>query len=80
MQIITGNPNTALQDGLWLLKTSGILNDSRNGRVVQAPGPVASVYRNPLERVVFSPLRDANPFFHLYEALWMLAGRKHILT
>lgn len=75
MQIITGNPNTALTDGLWLLKTSGIINNSRNGRVVQAPGPVASVYRNPLERVVFSSLRDANPFFHLYEALWMLAGR-----
>jgi hypothetical protein len=24
---------------------------------------------------MFSPLRDANPFFHFFEGLWMLAGR-----
>jgi hypothetical protein len=31
--------------------------------------------RKPMNRVLFSPLRDANPFFHLMESLWMLAGR-----
>jgi thymidylate synthase len=28
--------------------------------------------------VLFSPQREANPFFHLNEALWMLAGRNDI--
>ena len=37
-------------------------------------GPVTTVYERPVERVLFHPERDANPFFHLYEALWMLAG------
>jgi thymidylate synthase len=74
--IATRNPNTALESALWYLKISGVVNDSRNGRVVQAPGPVITTYTYPQQRVVFSALRDANPFFHLYEALWMLAGRK----
>lgn len=74
--IIANNPNEALETGLWHLKTAGVVNDSRNGRVVQAQGPVLTTYLYPRERVMFSALRDANPFFHLYEALWMLAGRK----
>lgn len=72
------NPNWALSDALWHLKTCGEVNASRNGRVLVAPGPVITVYGNPLERVVFSPLRDANPFFHFYESMWMLAGRNDV--
>ena len=33
------------------------------------------MYRNPRQRVPFNAKRDANPFFHLMESLWMLAGR-----
>lgn len=51
--------------------------DSRNGRVWVWPTPVMSVYQRPTERVLFDPDRDANPFFHLMESLWMLAGRNH---
>ncbi len=68
------NPNDGLETALYHLKISGIVNDSRNGRVVQAPGPVVTHYTHPRERVMASALRDANPFFHLYESMWMLAG------
>jgi hypothetical protein len=68
-------PDSGLAAALLLLKTQGRAAPSRNGTVIRAPGPVATVYRNPLRRVMLSPLRDANPFFHLYEAIWMLAGR-----
>lgn len=37
--------------------------------------PVVTIYDRPWRRVLFSEMRDANPFFHLMEALWMLAGR-----
>lgn len=37
--------------------------------------PVTTVYSMPWRRVLFNDVRDANPFFHLMEALWMLAGR-----
>lgn len=49
--------------------------DSRNGPVRVFPQPVTSVYRCPTQRVLFSAHRDANPFFHLFESIWMLAGR-----
>lgn len=48
---------------------------SRAGAVLVSPEPVTTVYERPRERVLFCPRRNANPFFHLVEALWMLAGR-----
>jgi thymidylate synthase len=40
--------------------------------------PVIITYTHPQERVLFNRARDANPFFHLYEAIWMLAGRNDV--
>ncbi len=40
--------------------------------------PVTTVYNCPTECVLFSPIRDANPYFHLFEALWILAGRNDV--
>jgi thymidylate synthase len=51
---------------------------SRVGDVLMIPEPVTITYEKPLERVLFNQARDANPFFHLYETLWMLAGRSDI--
>lgn len=51
---------------------------SRAGEVLMIEEPVIITYRKPLERVLFNEARDANPFFHLYESLWMLAGRKDV--
>jgi len=72
------NAEEGLFEGLNLLKMGGVWQDSRNGRVIRMEIPVATVYDSPLERVVSSPIRDANPFFHLYEALWMLDGRRDV--
>ena len=72
------NVHEALPVGIELLKKEGIKRESRNGPVLVYPGPVTTVYRNPCERVIFWPERDANPFFHLYESLWMLGGRNDI--
>jgi thymidylate synthase len=49
--------------------------ESRAGPVIAVPTPVMSVYERPTERVLQSSRRDANPFFHLAESLWMLSGR-----
>lgn len=35
---------------------------------------VCTTYYCPQECVLLDPVRDCNPFFHLYEALWILAG------
>lgn len=73
------NVNDALCSGITYLLREGIREDSRNGPVIVAPGPVTTVYARPCERVLFSPTRDANPFFHLIgDALWCLSGSNEI--
>lgn len=51
---------------------------SRVAPTLEIRGPVMTCYDNPLERVLFEPKRDANPFFHLFESLWILAGRRDV--
>lgn len=72
------NANEALGQGIQLIKTSAEPIDSRAGMTLEVPSPVATVYRNPWERVLISKVRDANPFFHLMEAMWILAGREDV--
>jgi thymidylate synthase len=54
----------------------GMCEKTRLGDVLASPDPVAIVYHNPKQHVLLNPIRDANPFFHLMEAMWMLAGRE----
>ncbi len=51
---------------------------SRVGDVLMIEEPMTITYEKPLERVLFNQARDCNPFFHLYESLWMLAGRNDV--
>lgn len=51
-----------------------ITTSSRNGPVLQAVHPVTICYENPRQRVLMNKARDANPFFHLFESLYMLSG------
>lgn len=81
MIILTArNVNYALPQGVTHLHTYGVREDSRNGPVLREAHPVTTMYEKPNERVLHHPWRDANPFFHLAEALWMLAGRDDIRT
>lgn len=72
------NVHHALPHALKLMKHIGCLEESRNGSVLVAPIPVYTHYRCPDERVLFWSQRDANPFFHFFESLWMLAGRDDV--
>lgn len=72
------NVQEALPEGIHHLLTQGRREESRAGEVCVAPWPVMTVYDEPLERVLFWKDRDANPVFHLMEALWMLAGRNDV--
>lgn len=72
------NVNQGLADGLLHLAWHGIEQPSRNGPVLVAPTPVMTTYASPCNRVLLSAARNANPFFHMMEAVWMLAGRNDI--
>lgn len=72
------NVNEAIAKGIKLIQREGVALNSRNGMTLEVPGPVATVYKNPSQRVLISSARDANPFFHLMESLWILAGRSDV--
>lgn len=52
--------------------------ESRNGPVLKFDMPRMFHYTDPTSRVLQSRTRRANPFFHLYEAMWFLAGRHDV--
>lgn len=72
------NVNEALPLGLQLVKQVGRPVVSRGLATLEVPGPVMTVYRAPDERVLFCPVRDANPFFHFFESMWILAGARTV--
>lgn len=74
------NPNQMMPEVMHQLKTNAAVVErgSRNGKVRVFSGPTTFQYNNPLERVVYWQERDANPFFHFFESLWMLAGRNDV--
>ena len=73
------NVNDAYRSGiLYMRQFAHAPEPSRAGLVYRSPVPVTTVYRRPWERVLFDAKRNANPFFHLMEALWMLGGRSDV--
>lgn len=72
------NVNVAVCEALWAIKACGVKEDSRNGPVLVFPEPVMTTYERPNERVLFWKERDCNPYFHLMESIWILAGRRDV--
>lgn len=71
------NVNDAYTTGLEQLWRHALPEQTRGGECLVMPWPVMTVYRRPLERMLWDPQRNANPFFHLAESLWMLAGLRN---
>jgi|GEM_PF-3405942 len=72
------NVNEAYTVGLRMLLESGDVRPSRAGECLTYPDPVSTVYLHSDQRVLFDEKRNANPFFHFMEGLWMLAGRNDV--
>lgn len=74
--ITARNVNGAYLQGRLMLDQLGIHEGTRNGTALVLDEPVVTVYTHPWERVLFNGDRDANPYFHLLESAWMLAGMR----
>lgn len=72
------NPQQGIPTLLDRIDHVGVVRESRNGPVIMFETPSTIVWNKPQERVVFWPKRDANPFFHLMESLWMISGRRDV--
>ena len=57
-----------------LMKNCGKEENSRNGRVLSLPEPLLVAVTTPTMRVNTDLTRRCNPFFHVMEFVWMMAG------
>lgn len=73
--IKANNVNDAYVSGLRYICREGQFQSSRAGDVLVLPEPLTMVYENPTQRVLLDAGRDSNPFFSIFESLWMLSGR-----
>lgn len=69
------NVNGALLSALIHVNHGRVISP-RGAETLEVQHPVATVYERPCERVLFCEKRDANPFFHLFESLWIISGRQ----
>jgi thymidylate synthase len=69
---------TTLVQGITDGSISTTKKTSRVGNVLQIEEPVIITYSHPKEKVLFNQKRDANCFFHMFESIWMLAGRNDV--
>lgn len=77
MQITVRNVNEALSIAMDVL-ARGKLVSPRGMQTLEHEGPFITTYEQPAEMVLFDPVRDANPMFHFFEALWILQGRDDV--
>lgn len=78
VQIRGHNATHALEEALITFPSYGVEEASRNGRVLAIPCPSLITIDHPMQRVVIDETRDANPFFHLAEFVWMMAGSNDV--
>lgn len=72
MQLRATNTNQLQQSAYRALIRNGVTEQSRNGDVLRIPEPVLFELTHPWQRVSSCPIRNANPFFHLMEAMAMI--------
>lgn len=70
--------NTAYTELMMKRLMASELQDTRNGKAWVFRGPVCIQFTSPWRNVLFDEKRDANPFFHYMEAIWMLAGSNDV--
>lgn len=78
MEVIDLNVNMTLHATLKLIDQYGRRENTRNGPVLALPEPLLVTTIRPLQRVLINPLRNANPYFHFMEGLWMLNGSRDV--
>jgi hypothetical protein len=65
-------------EAIEVMRAAGQPENSRNGPVLTIPEPVTLTLYDSTQRVLFDPIRDANPFFHVMEFVWMMAGSNDV--
>lgn len=78
MNITVPSADAALHLALEHIEKWGTHRTSRGMVTKEVRGPSITTYTHPRHRVVFSPVRNANPFFHIIDAIWLLSGSNRV--
>ncbi|MCA1806481.1 MAG: thymidylate synthase [Actinobacteria bacterium] len=78
MDVIVSSASWLLRRGIELLNENASLYDTRNGKAMAMDRPIMVELLNPRKRIINSPIRKANPYFHVFEAIWMFAGWRDV--
>lgn len=78
VQVEGDNVTHALEELISQFPVFAREEQSRNGPVLTIPGSAFITIHRPWERVLFDERRNANPFFHLAEFVWMMAGSNDV--
>lgn len=76
--IYANNVPQAYTEAIIKLRIWGEEEESRNGPVITSQDPVLLQIQRPTERVLFDKVRNANPFFHVMEFVWMMSGSNNV--
>jgi hypothetical protein len=77
--VLARNAPIAFEETMWQFKAyESKIIETRGGPAVTLPQPIVVEIGHPEQRVVACPIRDANPFFHVMEWVWMLAGEREV--
>jgi thymidylate synthase len=76
--IYANNIPQAYTEAIIKLRIWGEEQESRNGPVITSLAPVYLEIQNPKQRVLFDSVRNCNPFFHVMEFVWMMAGENDV--
>jgi thymidylate synthase len=76
--LIYNDVNEAYTELQTIKKHYTLLENTRNGEALVFQKPVLIEHTMPYRRVLFDPNRNANPFFHYMEAIWMLSGDNYV--
>jgi hypothetical protein len=70
------NVDSAILGMTRAITKNGVRRKTNGGWVYEFPESVTTTWKNPTQLISICPLRDANPFFHFFEFIWMMAGRQ----
>jgi thymidylate synthase len=78
LALVYHDVNQAYSEIQFIKEQFGLWEETRNGKAFVFQAPVIVEHTMPYRRVLFDPARNANPFFHYMEAIWMLTGGQDV--
>jgi hypothetical protein len=79
MRVIANSVDEALYEWMYKFRIGKLVREhTRNGPALRISDVCITEFIPGFNRASLCPVRDANPFFHFFEAMWILAARDDV--